>query len=164
MPVTKSQMTYATNPRAEFDYQILEKLESGMVLAGHEVKAIKSGRASIRGSYVKILGSDAWLVGATISQYQVKNVPQDYDPMRSRKLLLKKSELKYIFGKSQEAGLTLVPLKIFSKNNFIKLAFGIARGKKKYDKREAIKKREAEKRIKSKLKRPLRVFLKLKFQ
>jgi SsrA-binding protein len=130
-------------------------MEAGLVLAGHEVKAIRNNKVSIHGAYVKIFGpstssgraSEAWLVGAIISPYQPGNVPVDYDSQRSRKLLLKKSELKYLIGKSQEKGLTLVPLKIFDAHGLIKLELGIARGKKKYDKRETIKKREEERKI-----------------
>ena len=138
---------YASNPKASFDYNILEKLESGIVLAGYEVKSIKSGKISIKGSYVKIIGEEAWLVGAIVSPYQPGNVPPDYDSQRSRKLLLKRSELKYLIGKSQEMGLTLVPLRVYDKKGFIKIEVGVGRGKKKYDKREAIKKREVEIKI-----------------
>jgi SsrA-binding protein len=122
-------------------------MEAGLVLAGHEVKAIRNNKVSIHGAYVKIFDSEAFLVGAIISPYQPGNVPVDYDSQRSRKLLLKKSELKYLIGKSQEKGLTLVPLKIFDAHGLIKLELGIARGKKKYDKRETIKKREEERKI-----------------
>ena len=139
---------YAANPKAGFDYQILETFEAGLELAGHEVKSIKNGRVSIKGAYVKILNSEAWLMGAIVSPYQAGNVPADYDQQRSRRLLLKKSELQYLQTKSQEQGLTLVPLKIYSKNNLIKLEIGLARGKKKYDKRESIKKREFERKEK----------------
>ena len=139
---------YAINPRATFDYQILEKIGAGMVLEGHEVKSIKNGKVSIKGSYVKIIGNEAWLMGAIISPYQPKNTPPEYDPQRSRKLLLKKSELRYLIGKSQEAGLALISLKIYDKNGLAKLEIGIGKGKKKYDKREAIKKREVERKIK----------------
>ena len=138
---------YANNQRARFDYEILETMEAGLVLAGHEVKAIRNNKVSIHGAYVKIFDSEAFLVGAIISPYQPGNVPVDYDSQRSRKLLLKKSELKYLIGKSQEKGLTLVPLKIFDAHGLIKLELGIARGKKKYDKRETIKKREEERKI-----------------
>ncbi len=142
---------YAANPRARFDYEILETLEAGLVLAGHEVKAIKNGKVSIRGAYVRIIGNGGWLVGAVVSPYQPGNPPagglSDYDSQRSRKLLLKKSELKYLIGKSQERGLTLVPLRLYSKGNLVKLEIGVGRGKKKYDKREAIKKREFERKI-----------------
>ena len=136
-----------SNDKARFDYEILETLVAGIVLFGYEVKSIRSGKCSIEGSYVKIFSGEAYLVGATISPYQPGNVPKDYDDQRSRKLLLKKSELKYLFGKSEERGLTLVPLKIFDSHGLIKLEVGIARGKKKHDKREAIKKREFFKHI-----------------
>ncbi len=143
---------YATNERAHFDYEILETLEAGLVLSGHEVKSIKAGRASIRGAYVKILGNEAWLVGATVSPFQPGNVPADYDQQRTRKLLLKKSELKYLLGKSQEKGLTLIPVKLYNKNGLVKLEVGIGRGKKKADKREKIAKREVQRKIERTLK------------
>lgn len=139
--------TYATNEKARFDYEILKTLEAGMVLTGQEVKSVRRGSASIRGAYVKMLGVEAWLLGATIPPYQAGNAPSDYDPQRSRKLLLKKSELKYLTGKSQERGLTLVPIKLYNKNGLIKLEIGIGRGKKKADKREKITKREVARKI-----------------
>ena len=119
-----------------------------MKLSGHEVKSTKNGKVSLKGAYVKILNSEAWLLGAIISPYQANNVPTDYDQQRNRKLLLKKSELAYLKTKSEEQGLALIPLKIYSKKNLIKLEIGLARGKKKYDKREAIKKREFERKEK----------------
>ncbi len=140
---------YASNPKAGFDYQILETFEAGLELVGHEVKSIKNGRVSIKGAYVKIISGEAWLMGAIVSPYQAGNTPADYDQQRNRRLLLKKSELQYLQTKSQEQGLTLVPVKIYSKHNLIKLEVGLARGKKKYDKREAIKKREFERKEKS---------------
>lgn len=145
-------MSYAENKKAFFDYQILEKFEAGIVLEGQEVKAVKTGKANIAGSYVKILGNEGYLVGATISPYQPKNIFYDYDPQRSRKLLLTKKELNYLMGKTKERGLTLIPLKIFEKNNKIKLSLGLAKHKKKADKRETIRKREEERKIKRELK------------
>ena len=141
-----------SNDKARFDYEILETLEAGIVLAGYEVKGIRSGKGSIKGSYVKILGGEAYIVGAQIAPYQPGNVPADYDPQRTRKLLLKKSELKYLIGKAEERGLTLVPLKIFDAHGLLKLSIGIARGKKKYDKRETIKSRENKRTISRALK------------
>ena len=137
----------AENPKARFDYEILETLEAGLVLQGQEVKAIRTGKASIKGSYVKIFNNEAYLLGAQIAPYQPGNTPKDYDPQRTRKLLLKKSELKYLLGKSQERGLTLIPLKIFDHHGLIKLEIGIGKGKKKYDKRESIKKRDTQRMI-----------------
>ncbi len=113
-----------------------------MVLKGYEVKSIKTGKVSIKGSYVKILNGEPFLVGAIISPYQVKNIPEDYDPQASRKLLLSKKQISVLVGTSQAHGLTLVPLKLYDKKGFVKLLIGIARGKKKYDKRETIKKKD----------------------
>lgn len=126
---------------------MLETFEAGLVLKGYEAKAIKNGKASIRGAYVKILNGEAWLLGATVSPYQPGNVPPNYDQQRNRKLLLKRSELKYLIGKSQEKGLTLVPLKLYNKNGLIKLEFGIGRGKKKHDKRAKIVERETKRKL-----------------
>jgi len=144
---------YASNEKAHFDYEILESFEAGIVLAGHEVKSVKRGSASIKGAYVKILGNEAWLLGATVPPYQASNVPTSYDAQRNRKLLLKKKELEYLTGKSQERGLTLVPIKLYNKNGLVKLEIGVGRGKKKGDKRSKIQKREVERTIERTLKR-----------
>ena len=133
---------YASNSKANFDYEILETIEAGIVLEGHEVKAIQTGKASIKGSYVKIYNEEAFLIGATISPYQPANTPKNYDPQRSRKLLFSKSEISKFINLSQSQGSTLIPLKLYSKKNRVKLLVGIARGKKKYDKRETIKKKD----------------------
>ena len=133
---------YANNPKAGFDYEILETIEAGIILKGHEVKAIKTGKASIKGAYVKIVNSKPMLIGANISAYQPANTPSDYDAQRSRKLLLSKKQISALIGFSSSQGLTLVPLKIYDKKGKIKLLIGIARGKKKYDKREIIKKKD----------------------
>ena len=144
--------TFAENKKAYFNYQILEKFEAGMVLIGTEVKSIKSGRINLVGSYVIIKNEEAYLIGAKIPPYQPKNAPPDYNPERLRKLLLKKSEIKYLIGKSKQKGLTLMPLRVYTKRGKIKLEFGIVKGKKKFDKRELIKKREVEREIKRALK------------
>ncbi len=137
----------AKNKKAYFDYEILEKLKAGMVLVGQEVKSIKGGRASLSGSYVVIdKNQEVFLIGAEVPSYQPKNAPKDYNPSRSRKLLFKKKEIKYLIGKSKQKGLTLVPLLVYTEKGKIKLELGIAKGKKKVDKRESIKKREFERR------------------
>ncbi|HWA64624.1 MAG TPA: SsrA-binding protein SmpB [Candidatus Paceibacterota bacterium] len=133
---------YADNPKAYFDYEILETLEAGLVLKGFEVKAIKTGKASIKGSHVKILNGVPELIGAVISPYQPGNTPGDYDPQRTRTLLLSKKEINTLLGLSQAQGLTLIPLKLVGHRNRVKLLLGIARGKKKHDKREALKKKD----------------------
>ena len=133
---------YANNPKAGFDYEILETIEAGIVLEGQEVKSIKTGKASIKGSYVKILSGEPFLIGATISPYQPANTKAGYDPQRSRKLLISKKDISRLIGLSQSQGLTLIPLKFYGKKSLIKLLIGVARGKKKYDKREVIKKKD----------------------
>ena len=144
-------MDYASNPKAHFDYDILETLEAGLVLTGTEVKSIKTGKASLKGAYVKIVnrtsgktGSQAVLVGAIVSPYQPKNAPPDYDPQRSRTLLLTKKQIATLIGMSKSHGLALVPLKLYDKHGKVKLLVGVARGKKKYDKRETIKKKDVQ--------------------
>jgi len=140
------------NKRAYFDYEILEKIEAGIVLIGQEVKSIKSGRINLAGSYIVLKDSEFYLINAKIPPYQPKNIPEDYDPLRLRKLLLKKREIDYLIGKVKQRGLTLVPLKVYTRRGKIKLEFGIGKGLKKADKREVIKKREAEREIKREMK------------
>src|SRR3990167_9204349 len=142
---------FAENRKAYFNYQILEKLEAGIVLIGHEVKSIKLGRMNLAGSYVVIREKEVFLIGCYIPPYQPRNTPLGYNPERSRKLLLKKSEIKYLIGKSKQKSLTLVPLKVYTKNRNIKLEFGVGKGKRKADKRESIKKRETDRKIKKAL-------------
>jgi SsrA-binding protein len=141
----------AENKKAYFNYQILEKFEAGIVLIGQEVKSIKSGRINLAGSYVVPKGEEFFLIGARVPPYQPKNLNFEYNPERSRKLLLKKSEIKYLIGKSIQKGLTLIPLRVYTKNGKIKVEFAIAKGKKKFDKRESIKKRDLERDIKREL-------------
>ncbi|MBD3282461.1 MAG: SsrA-binding protein SmpB [Candidatus Portnoybacteria bacterium] len=150
---TKKKMkTLAHNKRAKYDYEILETYEAGIVLKGHEVKAVKTGKVSLKGSFVVIRNKEPYLINATISPYQPANTPPEYNPERTRKLLLKKSEINSLIGKSKQKGLTLIPLKLYTKKNKIKLEFGIGRGKRKKDKREAIKKKEADREMKRALK------------
>lgn len=145
-------MTYAENKKGFFDYEILEKYEAGVVLEGHEVKAVKTGKVSIAGSYVKLMGQEAFLVGAVIQPYQPLNAPKNYDPKRSRKLLLNKKEIDSFIGKTNEKGLTMVPLRVYDKKGRVKLEIGLARSKKKADKREKIKKREEKRKLQRALK------------
>lgn len=130
------------NKRANFDYEILEKQEGGLVLFGQEVKSIKSGQMSIKGAYVTSKGNELFLTNSNIPAYQPLNTPESYDPMRPRKVLLHRREIKSLVGKINQKGLTLVPIKVYSMHGLIKLEFGIGKGKKKIDKREDIKKRE----------------------
>ena len=140
------------NKKAYFNYEIVDRFQAGICLQGQEVKSIKSGRINLAGSYVVLRSEEAYLVGAKVPPYQPKNAPGDYDPERSRKLLLKKAEIKQLIGKTKEKGLTLVPLKVYTVKGQIKIEFGVAKGRKSTDKRQLIKKRETDKEIERELK------------
>lgn len=141
------------NKKAKNIYQILEKFEAGISLKGFEVKAIKKGKISISGSYVMPKGEELFLVGATVSPYQPLNTPKDYKKDRDRKLLLHKKEIKSLLGKMKQKGLTLVPTKVYTKDGKIKVEIALAKGKKKFEKREALKKKAIEREIQRFIKR-----------
>ncbi len=146
-----------TNKRAYFDYRILETYEAGIELKGFEVKATKNGRINLAGAFAIIKNNQIWLLNADIPAYQPKNAPEDYDSKRTRRLLLKKSEIKNLIGRIQEKGLTLAPLKVYTKgeNGKIKIEIGLAKSRKKADKRELIKKRDAKRECKASMAAPL---------
>lgn len=135
--------TVATNKRAKFDYELLEKYEAGLSLRGHEVKSAKSGHISLKGSFVTVKGAELFLTNATITPYKFAGDLKNYDPTRPRKLLLKKSEINSLIGKIKAEGLTLVPIRVYTKKRLLKLEFAVGKGKKRFDKRETIKKRES---------------------
>jgi SsrA-binding protein len=137
----------ATNKRGIFDYELQDKFEAGLVLTGAEVKSIKTGHISLKGSFVTMHDSELYLTNANISPYPFAKTSRLYDPNRSRKLLVRKSEIKSLVGKLQVKGLTLVPLRVYTKKRLIKLEFALARGKKAYDKRKDIAKKESKRRI-----------------
>lgn len=128
------------NKKATYDYTILERFEAGITLSGAEVKSVKGGHAKLEGSFVRIIGSEAYLVNAQIFPY-IYARPEGYDPKRTRKLLLNKSEIIRLKSKLEGGSLTLVPLSWYTKGPLVKLEVGLARGKKQYEKREA-KRRE----------------------
>ena len=134
-------MEFARNKRAYFDYEILDKFEASIQLKGFEVKAIKSGRLNLAGSHVIVRDNGAQLLNADIPPYQPMNTPEGYDSKRTRRLLLNKDEIKSLVGKAHEAGLTLVPLRVYSKRDLIKVEIGLAKSRKAKDKRELLKKR-----------------------
>lgn len=143
----------AINKKARFDYEILDTFEAGIVLTGPEVKSVKAGQISIKEAFATVKGEEVFLTNAHISPYkEAANIEQN--PTRPRKLLLKKSEISSLIGKSKTQGLTLIPTKIYLKRGFVKVEIGLGRGKKLHDKREAIKrkdiKREVEREIKGK--------------
>lgn len=132
------------NRGISFHYEILDKFVAGIELKGFEVKAIKTGRGNLTGSYISNIGEELFLINFQIPPYQPKNTPKDYNERRARKLLLQKKQIKFLIGKLKEKGLTVVPLKIFVKKGLIKVEIALAKGLKKYEKREKIKKREFE--------------------
>ena len=144
--------TYATNKKVFHDFEILQKIEAGIALLGSEVKSVRDGAVSLKGSYITIHNNEAYLTGATISKY--KYAPKEsHQTDRSRKLLLGKSELRRLVAKKREQGLTIVPLSMYTgARGKIKVEIAIARGKRQYDKRETIKRREVERHIRERLK------------
>lgn len=139
--------TIATNKRAHFDYTILEKYEAGLELLGHEVKSIKTKHVSLKESFVTIHGNELYLTNAHIPPYIHAGIIQNYSPTRPRKLLVRKAEIKRLIGKVRTQGLTLVPIRLYTKKRLIKVEFGLGKGKKEFDKREKIKKREDDRAI-----------------
>lgn len=142
----------AENRKVFFEFEILEKFEAGISLFGQEVKSLKTQGTNLAGTYVVIKKGEAFWIGANIPPYQPKNIGANYNPQRSRKLLLKKAEIKYLIGKSKEKHLTLIPLRLYTKRGKIKLEFGVGKRKKKKSKKEEIKKREIEREIQRTLK------------
>ncbi len=139
--------TLADNKRARFDYEILETIEAGIALFGHEVKSVKTGHVSLRGSFVTIRGNDLVLTNALIPFYPFAGDPSSYDPTRPRRLLVKRNEAKRLIGKVRTNGLTLVPLRVYTKRRLVKVEFALAKGKREYDKRATTQKREANRKI-----------------
>ena len=143
---------YAENRKARFDFTVLETFEAGIELFGFEVKSVRTHKMSLEGSYVFPRKGEFFLVGATISPYQPKNTPKDYEQVRERKLLLHKKEIDYLIGKAAVKGLTILPLRVYNKGARIKIEIGIAKRLKKYDKRDRIKEREDKRKIERTLK------------
>lgn len=145
--------TLATNSRAKFDYDILKTYEAGIVLTGQEVKSVRSGNVSLKGAYATIHDNELWLLNAHIGAYKKAGPLKDYEPTRSRKLLMHNREIKELIGKVQSQGLTLIPLSLYTRGRRLKVELGLGRGRKKYEKREVIKKRAVAREIRNTLKR-----------
>lgn len=143
----------AHNNQAKFDYEILEHYEAGLALLGHEVKSIKTGHISLKGAFVTVKGDELFLTNALIPLYAHAANIKEYDPNRSRKLLVKRSQIRSLIGKKQQKGLTLVPIRVYTKGKLIKLDFALAKGKAKYDKRQSIKKRDVDRTVARALRR-----------
>ena len=144
--------TLAVNKRAKFDYAVIETVEAGIELLGIEVKSVRGKRAQLQGSFVHERGGELWLVNASIPPWQAKNTPENYDADRTRKLLLHRREIDSIAQKMRSANLTIVPLSLYTRGNRIKVELGLVRSRKQRDKREAIKKRDAEREMRRHLK------------
>ena len=137
----------ARNKEAHFNYSIEHELTAGVSLKGHEVKSAKHGEVSLKGAHVTIHGNEAFLVNAHISPYKYAGELPGYEPTRSRKLLLNRAEISGLIGKYKEQGMAVVPLELLEIRGLVKVKLGIGRGKKKYDKRASIKKREDERKM-----------------
>lgn len=145
----------ADNRKAAFDYHFLDQFEAGIVLLGTEVKAIREGMVNLRDSYVRIEGGEAWLFKVHVGQYSHSGFSV-HDPERKRKLLLNATELRKLIGKTAEKGLTIVPTRMYFKNGRLKIAIALAKGKKAHDKRETMKKREADRETRAAVKSRVR--------
>ena len=140
-------MSLITNRKAGFNYEIMETYPAGIELFGYEVKSLKKSQGSIEGARVTVRGNEAFVVGMTIPPYQTNNTPKEYDSTRNRKLLLNKKEIIDLEKAEKTKGLTVIPISVYNKGTKIKLDIAIARGKKKFDKRETLKKKDASRDI-----------------
>ena len=145
-------MSLVDNRKIGLKYEILEKYEAGIELFGFEVKVVKGGSGSLDGAYVIIRGGEAYLINSNIPPYQVGNTPLGYDPRRNRRLLMTKKEIGELATATDHKGLTIVPLSMYNKGRKVKIAIGIGRGLKKYDKRDILKKRASQRDIERTLK------------
>lgn len=147
----KATKTIALNRKARHDYHILDSIEAGIVLTGTEIKSIRAGRANIAASYARAEGGEMWLLNTHIAPFEAGN-RYNHEPTRPRKLLLHRRQINDLSAKVMQSGYTIVPLKLYFKKGNAKVELGLARGKKLYDKRQSIAKREAERQMERSLK------------
>ncbi len=145
-------MSLIEHKKARLDYEILETLEAGIELLGHEVKSVRGKHGKLEGAHIIVRGGEAYIVGMSIPAYQPANTDKSYDPARTRKLLLTKKEIISLSEFESQKGLTVVPLSVYNKGRKLKVAIGVGRGRKKYDKRAVLKKRDTERDIRRTLK------------
>lgn len=131
-----------SNRKARYEYEIVDKIETGLVLVGSEVKSLRAGRVNIADAYARVIKGEMWVTGMHISSYKEATY-QNHDPLRDRKLLLHQSEIKKLTRKVEEKGFTLIPLRLYFKKNIVKMELGVARGKRQYDKKVTIAERDA---------------------
>jgi SsrA-binding protein len=146
-----AQTNIAENRKAFHDYHVLDTYEAGVVLLGTEVKAIREGRVNLRDSYARVEKGEVFLYNVNISPYSHRGYAE-HEPLRQRKLLMRREEIRKLIGKTMEKGMTLVPLRMYFKNGRVKVAVGLAKGKKDYDKRETIKRRETDRETRAAIK------------
>ena len=147
----KAEKNIAENRKAFHDFHILETFEAGVALLGTEVKAIREGRVNLRDSYGRVEGGEVFVMNIHISPYSHRGY-SDHEPLRRRKLLLHKQEIRKLVGKTTERGMTLVPLRLYFRNGLVKMAIGLAKGKKEFDRRETIKRRETDRETRAAVK------------
>ena len=147
----KAQSSVAENRKAFHDFHLMETFEAGLVLLGTEVKAIREGRVNLRDSFARVEDGEVFLYNVNISPYSHRGYA-DHEPLRRRKLLLHRSEIKKLIGKTVEKGMTLVPVRLYFKNGRVKVAVSLAKGKKDYDKRETLKRRETDRETRAAIK------------
>ena len=152
MATSNGSKLIAENRRARFDYELLERLEAGLVLSGTEVKAARAGKVHLAGAYAEVRDGEAWLVGASIDE-QEQGARSSHEPGRDRKLLLHRREIDSLYGKVRERGLTLVPTRMYFKDGRAKVELALARGRERFDKRRAIADRETKRAVERALKR-----------
>jgi len=148
----KEQRVVISNRKARHDYFIHDTLEAGLVLKGTEVKSIRAGNANLQDSYALVKNGEVWLFGMHVSPYE-RGSFANHDPRRTRKLLVSKREIRRLFTRVQEKGLTIIPLSIYFKGPYAKVELAIAQGKKSYDKREAVKERDAKRELAHRMRR-----------
>ena len=153
--MAEGQKLIANNKKAYFDYFILEKFETGIELFGTEVKSVRMGQCSIKESWIQIIKGEVFVMGMHINPYEKGNI-FNKDPLRVRKLLMHRKEIDKLTGKLKEKGLTLVPLRVYFKGSLVKLEIGLAKGKKNYDKRESMAKKDQQREMEKAIKRQFR--------
>lgn len=141
------QKTVVSNRRARHDYEILERYETGIVLTGAEVKSLRGGRGSLAESFARVRGREIWIEGMHIPPYEQAMNKKTYDPIRPRKLLLHRTEIERLIGKTAERGLALVPMRVYFTHGMAKLELGLGRGKRQFEKRQALAEREHEREM-----------------
>ena len=144
---------FIDNRKAHFNYDIIDKYEAGIELFGFEVQSIKHGRAILAGAFAIVRGGEVFLMNMQIPPYQANNTPIAYDPTRTRRLLLSKKQIRELAEEDKKKGLTLVPLSLYSKGQRIKVELGVVKGKREFDKRETIKKRDTDREVRREYKR-----------